>query len=104
MLEIKMNENETKVIACGSPAEIMSDITMIFKIMHDKLEGDAKDFFEEAIKRIANEKLYAKSEEELEELNKKKAKEVMKGKEKELADLIKGMSEELKEILKKVLK
>lgn len=104
MLEIKMNENETKVVMCGSTAEVMADITMMLKIMHDKLEGDAKDFFEESITIIANEKLYAKSEDELEKLNKKKKEEIMKGREKELEDLLKNMPESLKKLLKDILK
>lgn len=104
MLEVKMNENETKIVACGSPDEIMADITMLIRIVHERTEGEAKKFFEESLEELVKNKVYAKSVEELEELKKKKEEEIIKSKEKELADLLKDMPEELRKIIKKALK
>ena len=104
MLEVRMNKEETMVNVCGTPPEVMSDITLLIRIVHERLEGSSKKFFEESLEEIVKDKVYAKPVEELEKLNENKRKEVMKEKEKELKGLLKGMPEELKKILKDILK
>lgn len=102
MLEVRMNKGETMINCCGSPDEVISDITLLIRIIHERLEGKAKKFFEESLEEVVKDKVYAKSLEELEELNKKKRKEVLKGK--EFEGLLKDMPEELRKILKDFIK
>ena len=71
MLEVRMNKGETMINVCGSPAEIMSDMALLLRVLYEKLDKDNKEFFEESLKRIVKDKIYAKTEEEMEELNKK---------------------------------
>lgn len=104
MLEVRMNKDKTMVNVCGTPPEVMGDITMLIRIIHEKLEGKAKEFFEESLEEIVKDKVYAKPVEELEKLNENKRKEVMAEKEKELKNLLKDMPESLRSILKDILK
>lgn len=104
MLEAKINKGETMINCCGTPPEVMSDIILLIRIVHERLEGEAKKFFEESLEEIVKDKVYTKPVEELEKLNENKRKEVVKEREKELEDLLKNMPESLKKLLKDILK
>lgn len=77
MLEVRINEKETMINICGHPTEIMTDITEMLKIVYDKLDQKSKEFFEHTLKKTVEDRVYAKSIEELEELNKKEMKKTL---------------------------
>lgn len=102
MLEVRINENETMVNVCGKPTEVMTDIVVFLKVIYERLSKDGKEFFNECLEDIVKEKIYTKTHEELEEINKKKLEEEKKKADKEIEDILNKMPEDLKELLIKL--
>ena len=97
MLEVRINEKETMINVCGHPTEIMADIVEMLKVIYDRVETKNKEFFEKSLKKIVEERVYAKSQKELEELNEKEMKKAFN-------KMLKENPEELLKKLKDLLK
>ena len=104
MLEVRINEKETMVNIAGSMSDILTNFTLLCRIIHEKLEGEAKEAFEYGLEILVNDKIYAKTEKEMDEFAKEKKKQFIKKQEEELKDLLKDMLESLKNVLKDILK
>lgn len=104
MLEVKFNKEETMVNISGTMPEILSDLTLLCRIIHKKLEGDAKEMFEYGLETLVKDKVYAKTEKEMDELVKKKKEEFVKKQEEDLKDLPKDVPECLLKMFKDILK
>lgn len=69
----------------------MADVTILLNIMYEGINEKEKQEFKHCVKRLADEELYAKTDEEMDKLVKKEKEELKKKLEKELGDLIKGL-------------
>lgn len=104
MLEVRINKGEIMVSVNGNMSEILSDLTFLIKLIDEKLEGEAKEGFRNGLDHLVNDKIYAKTEKEMDELVKEKKEQFIKKQEEELKDLLKDMPNGLKNILKDILK
>lgn len=104
MLEVRLNKEETMVNINGCMSDILSDLTLLCRIIHEKLEGEAKEGFEYGLEFLVNKKIYAKTEKEMDELVKENREQFIKKQEEELKDLLKDMPKDLLKMLKDILK
>lgn len=98
MLEVKINQGEVNIKSVDTTMPIlMTDLTMLFRTIYEDLNEKEKEEFDFGLKRMIEEKLYSKNEEEIVELNKELMKKV-------LFKLLFGESKENIEKLKEFLK
>lgn len=72
MLKVEINGKEgiQNVVASGNLPELMADITNLLSIMYEGINDDCKQDFKDCVKKLAEEELYTKNEEEIKELAK----------------------------------
>lgn len=101
MLKVEMNEGLNSIEVCGNCVEICADVGLLIKVIYDCLEGKGnKEFFVDSIKQFMNDGIYAKTDIELEEINKKKGKQVKDDLLGDLKELLKELKETAKELKK----
>ena len=96
MLKCRIDENETMVEAQGNVVEITTEVCMLIKVIHNKLNKEkAQEFFASSVKDFMDKKMYKMDAEGVEELCKKEKEEVKKNTE-ELNDLLKELIDLIK--------
>jgi hypothetical protein len=78
MLNAKVGKGEVSLEASGNVSELLADIVTVIRCIHEKLEGDAKEFFEDSLEKAVNEKIYAITVEELKKKRDEKMEEFFK--------------------------
>lgn len=93
MLKVDISEekNIASIKASGSLGELFSDIAILLHVIYNGINKEQKQGFKYCLKKMAEEEIYAKTKEELDELVKSKDEELRKKLKKELDDLIKGV-------------
>ena len=96
MLKCRIDENGTMVEAQGNVVEITTEVCMLIKVLHNKLNKEkAQEFFASSVEDFMKKKMYEMDAEGVAELCEKEKEEVKKNTEeidnllKELMDLIK---------------
>lgn len=93
MLKVEINGKKgiVSVQGEGTLSELIVDITALLKGVYKGLSEDCKEEFKKCVKQLAEEELYAKSNEEMNEIIKNQKEEFKKRLEKEFGDFIKGL-------------
>ena len=79
MLKVEINGKEgiQNVVASGNLLELMADITNLLSIMYENISDDCKQDFNDCVKKLAEEELYTKNEEEVKEKLKQEIKKFL---------------------------
>lgn len=98
MLKVEINGKEgiQNVVASGNLLELMADITNLLSIMYENISDDCKQDFNDCVKKLAEEELYTKNEEEIKELAKKSEEEVKEKLKQEIKKFLDDLFEEKK--------
>ena len=69
MLKYECNEGKQKIEVQGSLEEVLADLTLLIEAIYNEIKDKrAREFFDYALKKLVEDKLYKKSAEEMDEL------------------------------------
>lgn len=106
MLKVEMNAKKGVfgLEVCGSTLDITADVSLLIKMIYDRMDIETRDCFAEAITKFMNKEVYKMDSDELEEETEtaekekeKKAKEVKEELMKDLTELFEGLKKLVEE-------
>lgn len=104
MLKVEMNakDGDLSLEVCGSALDITADMSLLIKMIYDRMDREVKDHFAKAITDFMNDGIYKMDSDEIEKKTKEEEKNVEKAKSKAKEELLKGLGELLEEVKKMV--
>ena len=104
MLKVEMNgkEGDVSLDVCGNTIEITADVSLLIKMIYDRMEKETKDYFADAITRLMNDGVYKMNSDEIAKKTKKEEKDTEKKKNAAKEELLKCLGELLEEAKKLV--